>query len=93
VREQGHPAGAGLLGSGLVVSCVYGSTPMAVNVAQDMDMVCVEIPGMPCGALACFSSAGAVRFVAELATGFADLARRTGKPAPVLKLPDPGSQP
>jgi hypothetical protein len=88
MANEEHPAGRGLLRSGLVVSAIRKAANRTWHVDTEMAMVCIEIQGVPCGTLACFTVGGAREFVTTLNSAFAELQRQTGRTPPTLSLQD-----
>jgi hypothetical protein len=60
-----HPAGKGLCDSGYVVSIVHPTTEI-ISYVNDCNMICVTLPGKPCGVLLALSTAGMQRLVEHL---------------------------
>lgn len=66
---QPHPAGQGLMESGLVVAVVRGSTELTMTLVGDQQFVGVTLPGNPCGVFLCCSESGALALVKKLSDG------------------------
>lgn len=65
LRTGRRPAGRGLDGSDYVVSVVRSDSPIDSYVNED-GMVCLVLPGKPCGVLLGLAGDGAKTFLAHL---------------------------
>jgi hypothetical protein len=76
-----HPAGRGLMDSGLVVSVVRSAADIDLTILGDGHFIGITLDGNSCGALVCCSAQGAEALAVRLADGLERLraARDSGK--------------